>query len=480
MRAIRTSRFAVVSALMALAASTALAQQVDRSKRPVAPAPVAFAFPHVATRTLANGMHIAVVENHAVPVVAVRLVMPVDSAADPRGKEGLFWLTLSMLRDGTTSRTPEQLAAATAELGTTVSPTGFTTITANFAPSLNLMADMVAHPAFSTSAFTVRQAARVAAVQRQLQAPITVPRRIMYSMLFGPDHPATRSANATEESAKSITLDDVKQFHARYIEPQNLTLVIAGDVRATDAFDAATRAFGAWPRSGEAFVAAESVALPTPQATTIYLVDRPGATQTNVASAQIGPAITSTDYTALTMMGTILGAGQSSRLMQNLRARHSYVYSAALTQLLWRNAPEPSLVQGLATLPTAKTDSAMIEWVGELRAIRGDRPPTEDEMASARAALVAALPIQIETMDGVADRVAFLARNKLPFDFDNRVAATAERLTAADIARVAKTYLDPTHTVFVVAGDRKVIEPALRAMNIGPVVVLDESGNKHE
>jgi len=74
--------------------------------------------------------------------------------------------------------------------------------------------------------------------------------------------------------------------------------------------------------------------------------------------------------------------------------------------------------------------------------------------------------------------VAFLARNNLPFDFDNRVAASATRLTPGDITRVAQSYLDPIHTVFVVAGDRKVIEPALRAMNIGPVIVVDENGRR--
>lgn len=476
MRAIRSSWFGVLPALVAVLASTGQAQ-VDRSKRPVAPPPAPFAFPHVATRTLSNGMRVAVVENHALPIVAVRLVLPVDSLADPRGKEGTFSLMLSMMRDGTTSRTAEQLAAAMSEVGTAVFPTGFTTIAANFEPALALTADMVMHPAFSQSDLAGRQAARVASVQRQLQSQITVPRRIMYSLLFGPDHPLARAANATEESARAVTLDDVKQFHARYIGPQNLTLVIAGDVRAADAYTAATRAFGAW-RRGESVAAEKLPAPPAPQPTTIYLFDRPGATQSNVAEAQIGPAISSNDYTALTMMGSILGASQLSRLMQNLRGRHAYVYSAALTQPLWRNAPEPSLLQGLATFPTAKTDSAMIEWVGELRAIRSDRPPTDDEMAAARAALITALPTQIETMDGVADRVAFLARNNIPFDFDNRVAKAAAGLTSADIARVAKTYLDPAHTVFVVAGDRKVIEPALRATNIGPVVIVDENGRR--
>ena len=293
-------------------------------------------------------------------------------------------------------------------------------------------------------------------------------------MLFGADNPLARAAHATEESAKAIALEDVKQFHARYIEPQNLTLVIAGDVSAGSAFAAATRAFGAWRRGGESFAMEELPAPPAPQPTTIYIVDRPGATQSTVAEAQIGPAVTSKDYTALTMMGSILGASQLSRLMENLRGRHAYVYSGALTQPFWRNAPEPSLLQGLATFPTAKTDSAMIEWMSELRAIRGDRPPTDDEMAPARAALITALPMQIETMDGVA----FLARNHLPFDFDNRVARAAAGLTSADIARIAKTYLDPTHTVFVVAGDREVIEPALRAANIGPVVIVDENGRR--
>src|SRR4051812_17450376 len=104
MRAISSTS---IVALATLAAGVASAQTLDRSKRPVPPPSAPFAFPHVETKTLANGLRIAVVENHALPVVAVRVVLPVDSVADPAGKEGLFALTLGMLREGTTSRTPE-------------------------------------------------------------------------------------------------------------------------------------------------------------------------------------------------------------------------------------------------------------------------------------------------------------------------------------------------------------------------------------
>ena len=90
----------------------AIAQTLDRTKPPTAAAPAPFAFPKVQTRTLPNGLRVVLIEDHALPLVAVRAVVGVDSLDDPVGKEGLFVLTAGMLREGTTSMTADQLAAA--------------------------------------------------------------------------------------------------------------------------------------------------------------------------------------------------------------------------------------------------------------------------------------------------------------------------------------------------------------------------------
>jgi Predicted Zn-dependent peptidases len=123
------ARISAVGAALIVSTATASAQELDRSQRPAAmPAPT-FKFPKMETHTLANGLRLIVVEDHALPLVATRIVLAVDSTADPAGKEGLYAVTVGALREGTTSTTPDQLAEAFADVGATVSPTGFTTTT---------------------------------------------------------------------------------------------------------------------------------------------------------------------------------------------------------------------------------------------------------------------------------------------------------------------------------------------------------------
>ena len=141
----------------------------------------------------------------------------------------------------------------------------------------------------------------------------------------------------------------------------------------------------------------------------------------------------------------------------------------------WRRGSTPSVIGGSAAVSTAKTDSALIEWLGELRGAV-QRPPTEQEMALARGALTGALPAQIETDDLVANRVMSMLQNDVPLDFYNSYGTRIAAVTPASVSAAAGKYLDASHLVIVVAGDRKTIEPALRAANIAPVVIVDERG----
>jgi predicted Zn-dependent peptidase len=171
-------------------------------------------------------------------------------------------------------------------------------------------------------------------------------------------------------------------------------------------------------------------------------------------------------------MAPILGASLGSRLYENLRERHSYMYSGTTAAVTWRRGATPSVIGGSAAVNPAKVDSALIEWLGELRGIR-QRLPTENEMASARAALTSALPAQIETDDLLANRVLSMIQNDVPLDFYTSYGARIAAVTPAGVGAAAAKYLDVSRLVIVVAGDRKTLEPALRAANIAPVVIVD-------
>ena len=456
-----------------LAGSRAAAQPLDRSVRP-SPRPARpYKFPVVETLTLSNGIPVAIVERHDVPLVAVRAVVTGGSRLDPVGKEGMFQLLNTMLREGTASINADQLAEAFADLGNAVVPTGFTTVTRNVPRSLELMADMLMRPALPPAAFDRQKANLVTALQRAKDQPSVLANRILSRVLYGAGHPYERSA--TEQSVATISRDDLAAFHAQYIRPENVKLIVAGDVNATAITAELERTFGTWAPGGTKAVL--DVPLPKNVATTaIYLFDRPSSPQSTVAIGRIGPSRSTPDFHALDALSTVLGALSGSRVNVSLRERHAFTYGAR-DSIVWRRAPEPSTFLGAADVAGAKTDSALMLWMAELRDIRESRPPTNDEMVFARTNRVAGLPRLLESIDGLANRVAALADNNVPFNFYEQYIARMSRLTAAEVAQAAKKHVDPDHLAIVVVGDRRLIEPALRAANIAPIVLVDENGN---
>src|SRR5687768_4717596 len=141
---------------MFLSCSAAVASSqptpLDRSVRPAAGTPQPLRFPEIHLRTLSNGMRIAVLEDHEIPAEQVSAVVEVPLQLEPRGKEGVAGFTRSMLAEGTTTRSAEAMTEAFADLGSTVSPLGFYTITRNAEPALALMAEQLLNPALPAAA----------------------------------------------------------------------------------------------------------------------------------------------------------------------------------------------------------------------------------------------------------------------------------------------------------------------------------------
>ena len=453
-------------------ADLGLAQGLDRAKRPVVDAPAAFAFPKMQTHRLSNGLLVVVIENHALPLVAVRAVVGADSLDDPDGKEGLYTLTSNMLPEGTTTRSAEQIASEVAMLGSTVTPSRFTTIPQNLGKSLELMADMLMHPTFPDSALARLKVSLTAAKQRELQVPSTLPNRVFLSRLYGDDPQMARALRASGASIGAITRNDLVQFYSDHYRPNATTLVVVGDVRAADAIAVASNAFQLWRP-------AELPKMPIPKRsfapTTIYLIDRPGVQQSYVFVGTLGPGRNSKDFAALEAMAPILGSSVSSRLLAELRERHGFVYAGTPFTAVWRRDPFPSLIGGSAAVATAKIDSALAGWLAELRGM-ARRAPTSDEMTLARAWLVEALPAQIETDDLVANRVMSMLQSGTPLDFYNSYGRRIQAVTSEEVRAAAEKYIDLSHLVIVVAGDRKVVEPLLRAANIAPIVIAGDAG----
>jgi zinc protease len=100
----------------------------------------------------------------------------------------------------------------------------------------------------------------------------------------------------------------------------------------------------------------------------------------------------------------------------------------------------------------------------------GDRPITTDELEKTLQQQIFELPGSHETMNSVGSLFSDLLQMGLPLNFYEHYVSRVSSLTIPDLQAAARTLLDPTQTVWMVVADRAEVEPALRALNIGPIV----------
>ncbi len=447
---------------------------IDLTKPPVLGPPPTLAVPPIVTRTLANGLRIVVVEQHELPIADVLLQVRTGGEADPAGKPGTAALTSGMLLEGTTSRSALQIDDQQGFLGVSLGAgSGWeqTTVslhmpTAQLDSAMALLTDVVLHPAFASADLERVRKARLTALQQQRDRGPAIADRAYAAAVYGSDNPYGRPLAGTELSIAAITRDDILRFYGTYFRPNNATLLVVGDVKPDEIERKAQALLGGWGRGD--VPAPVSITAANAAATTIVLVDTPGAAQSSFRVGGVGAPRTTGDYFSLQVMNTLLGGSFSSRLNQNLREAHGYTYGAS-SGFAYRRSAGPFIAS--AEVVTAKTDSALVEFMKELRSIRDTIPATELERA--KRFLQLGLPQGFETTRGIAGQMLPLVTYDIPLDFYNSAVQRIGAVTQADVQRVAQRYIDPSKLTLVIVGDRKVIEPGLRALNLGPIVIRE-------
>jgi zinc protease len=481
--ALRCARgFVVVAGVFAAApfvlhASVAVAsrpQGPDRSVAPKPGPPPALKLPAIQKRTLSNGLPVWIVELHKVPVVHVSLVVKSGSGADPKGKYGLASLTADMLDEGAGARDALQLADAIDYLGANLSTSSTSDASsidlhvpvARLGDALPIMADVALRPTFPEDELKrVREDLLTSLIEAE-DDPESLIQFAFPRIVYGAQHRYGTLSMGTAATVKALAVGDLRQFHSQYYAPSNSLLIVTGDVTATDAVTRLERAFGGWKGA-----AAPSPTITTaPQLTSrqVYLIDKPGAAQSQIRIGWIGVPRSTPDYFALRVFNTILGGSFTSRLNQNLREAHGYAYGATSTFDM-RTSAGPFYAS--AGVQTDKTSEALKEFFNEFDAIRRAIPPEEVEKAKNYVALL--MPRNFETTEALAGSLAQMFIYNLPQDYFATYTQRIRAITPADVQRIAERYIQPDKFAVVVVGDRKTIEPGITALHLGPVKIVE-------
>jgi zinc protease len=430
-------------------------------------------FPTTEHATLSNGIPVTLARRTSIPKLVLSLDFNAGYAADALDRPGTQGLMLDMLDEGTTTRNATEIAEAQERLGARIVTEGsldtssvtLSALSDNLAPSLELMADVVRHPAFAPTEVARVKGQLQAALAQKLSTPGDLAARALGANLFG-EHPYAQPADGlgNAEALAALGPADLRAAHAKWLRPDLARITVVGDVTMEQLKPLLESAFGSWkPPADPAPVKPLDAAIPAAESR-IVLIDRPNSPQSVIMAGRVLPITGRTpDTEELELANDVLGGGFLSRLNKNLREEKGWSYGV-YSQVLQPVGPRFLVVN--APVQSDRTGDAIKAIMADMAAFPQEKPITSEELQRVTEGTIRALPNQFETNAAVQ---AAIRKNQMlgrPDNYYKTLADQYRSIGADAIATAATRFLRPTGLTFVVVGDRKVVEPQLRAVGL--------------
>ncbi len=469
------TRLTLVTLVVVALPGLVAAQKADRTTPPRPGSPPALKLPPIQKQALSNGLAVWLIEQHEVPLAQVSLIVEAGSAADPAGRFGVASMTAAMLDEGAGGRSALELADAVELVGAQLSTTStfdyssvrLSVPVARLPEALPLMADVAIRPTFPADDLERLRKERLTRLLQARDDPAAIIEIAFPRIVFGDKHRYGTAAGGAAADVKALTLDDLRAFHRVHYRPDNATLLVVGDVTAGTVMPMLERAFGSWKAEGAVGPHAPLPAAPQLTRRQVYLIDKPGAAQSQIRIGWVGVPRSTPDYPTLQVLNTILGGSFTSRLNTNLRETHGYSYGAFSS---FEERISPGAFSARAGVQTDKTADALKEFFVELTGILKPIPP--DEVDKARNYVALSFPAEFESTGDLAQKMEEQVVHNLPDEYFPSFIRAVVQTSAAGVEKAAARYVQPDKFAVVIVGDRKVIEAGIRALNLGPVEVL--------
>lgn len=443
-----------------------------RAKKPdPLPNEPAFAAPVPVQRTLASGAQVLVVENHALPLVAIDVVIQSGVDREPLDRRGLSSFVADMLLEGTKTRSSLDLAIARERLAAQLWTSGglettrvhLNALKDTLPDALALMADVLLHPAFKADDIERVRGLDLTSLDAKKGNPGSLARDSEMKLLFGTKNPWGLPSGGTPDTIKAITAKDLVRFHQTYFVPNNAVISVSGDVTPDEAVAALERVLGSWKK--RPLPPGKPAPLPDASARAIYLTDLPTGTQSQVLVGWRAPKASSPDFLPLYVANNIVGGLFTSRLNLNLREQKAYSYGVRSGLSPFRDLSTFTASGGIVAAHTA---DSVVEFEKELQRIKTD-PITDEELARAKEAVIRSLPSLLETNDAVASAMAWLVELGKPLDYYAKLPDQVRAVQKADVVAAVQKYFDPDHWPVVVVGPKSQSFDQLKALGLGDV-----------
>lgn len=434
---------------LAFTGGTALAQEIK--------------LPATRTAELPSGLRIVLAEQHALPLVEARLLIPAGAAMEPAGREGIATFTAELLTQGTAARSATEIANAIDQMGARLGAVAgrdainvsLTALASHRKAALALLADCVVHSTFPDAEVERIRTRLLADLQQMTEDPESLADTALWRARFAQD-PYGRRLRGTQSSLKTITAGDLREYHHARLAPAGAVLILVGDFDAAAATKEIKTLFGEWKG------APAPAAAPATAATGVHvvLVNKPELTQSQIRIGFPGLPRGHADEPALTVAAAILGGGFTSRLMEAIRVQRSLSYSASC-RLVQQGRGGMLRVATFTKTPT--TRETVDVALDEIRRFREEGPNAE-ELARSASFLCGQVARSLQSPGDIADNLATVAYYGLPADYIARRIERMRAVTADDVRRVTAAYFTAGDLSLVLVADAEAVRSGLEGL----------------
>jgi predicted Zn-dependent peptidase len=450
---------------------------VDRSKLPEVGQIADLDFPNVEHAKLSNGIPVQFARRPGVPVVRVALDFDAGNAADPKNALGTQAFMLGMLDEGTDKYSSSEIAQAKENLGATISAgpsmdrssVYLSALAPNLPQSLDLMADIVRHPAFAPAEVDRVRNQQLAAIAEEAKQPVGMALRTLPPIIYGKAHPYGVPFTGSGEPAAvaKLTQADLNAFHDSWLRPDDATIFVVGDTTLAEVMPLLEKSFGDWRAAGPK-PAKNFATPPAAQVGRIMLIDRPNTPQSLIFAGQILPVKGTDDLVALMEANDVLGGSFLSRLNSDLRETKHWSYGVA--GFISRPQHEiPYLIY--APVQTDKTGESIAALRDDMNSFLNGKGVTPEELQRTINGAVRELPGEFETAEAVMGGMEANSLYRRPDNYYETLASRYRALNASAMDAAAKAAIDPSKLTWVVIGDAAKVKPQLDSLGI-PVELM--------
>ncbi|MBI3259643.1 MAG: insulinase family protein [Ignavibacteriae bacterium] len=429
-------------------------KKIDVTKRPDPLPARSISFPTYKEFTLKNGLKVFLVEDHEQPTLSLSIQIRAGEVSDK--KAGTASITAELLSSGTDKHNALELSQKLDSIAIGINATSIGDVSSisgaglkkHFPLFLSLFSDIVTKPSFPKDEFDKMIPQTIAAIKQEKSRPGNIAQAMSRKVTYGINHPNAR--RKTEATVKSITLEDIKEFHSTYYKPNNATLAVVGDITQNDLVPMLEKAFAGWKKTNVVSVEFQRA---SPMPVGIYFIERPGSVQSSLVTTSLGVPLRDPDYEPLLLSANMLGGSFGGRLFRTLRETYSYTYTPSA---IHTRAKSVNRFVCVADVRNAVTDSAIWVIKQEIARMREEKI-SDEELTRIKRYEVGSYLLRFEESSFIATLLQNADYAGEPLEriksFPDRYSA----ITPEQVQEVSQKYLRDNQTSIIVVGSRDIL-----------------------